>query len=217
MTCTALTTRRTPTAGVAWWAFAATGVAVGIAATSAWIVSFVVALMLVRAFATNPAIHRRLHERAQLRARAASRNRREARLEDACVARDELAELTEIVDRVGEVAPGDIERLELEQLLDRYVDLAVTRRTALERMARADRLGAYPHAWTASSDRRRVIDEERQSVRAACAGRIAELDDEIAQVADLIRLYGERATMPSVEYLLDDDSLVRRLELMEPA
>lgn len=215
MACEAMVTRRSSHGALVWWALAAGGMAFGIAVASSFIVVAVISMMLLRALATHPAVHHRLAARSQARARLAARNHREAKLEDACISRDELAELTEIVDRVLEVAPGEYERLELEPLLDRYVELVVSRRLAAERMARADRLGAYAHMWGTPSDRRRTIDDQRQAVRTSCATQLAALDDEIAQVAELIRLYGERATMPEIDYMLEDDSLVRRLELME--
>lgn len=217
MACEAMITRSSSRSALAWWAIAAGGLAFGIAVASSFVMIAVVSVMLLRLLCAHPAVHYRLAARAQERARLAARNQRDAKLEDACISRDELVELTEIVDRVAEVAPAEYERLELEQLLDRYVELVVTRRIAAERMARADRLGAYAHLWGAPSDRRRTIDEQRQAARSTCAAQLAALDDDIAQVAELIRLYGERATMPELGYMLEDDGVSRRLELMEPS
>lgn len=158
-----------------------------------------------------------LRTRAAERAREARRHRREVALEAAGIPRGELCELTDLVEQLGAIVPDEANRLELEALLDEYARLAVLRRTAGERLARIERSRPLSALLPPPSQQRSEILSRRDRQRAHAAERLAELDDRAGELAQLVRHYAERAAMPEIDYLLDDDPLGSRLSLLEEA
>ena len=178
------------------------------------------AALTVDAFAALGAVAAVLHPRTRcwLRARARQRaleerrRHREAALDGAHASLDELAELTACVDRLDQLAPGESERLELEALLDRYVELEVARSIAGDRLSRTERWGGAPYGRRTTPVGHHLDAQERQT-RTLVRHRMTGLDDQIEDIADLIRLSAARAALPDVDYLLAEE-LPRRLELL---
>jgi hypothetical protein len=121
--------------------------------------------------------------------RAARAERRELRLEEAGVLRTVIDELTARVDLARRLAPDQADRFGLDDLLDRYADLAIA--------AQGGEIARMQLARDASEQRRRV----RLHVLAwhADVARFGELAEEIAE---LIRLSAAVAVMPTTDELM---------------
>ncbi|MBX3155052.1 MAG: hypothetical protein KF773_03555 [Deltaproteobacteria bacterium] len=181
--------------------------------------TFLVALALVVAgvhgLAAMPAMDARRYRWKQARLRRKRRVARTRKLEAAIEYQVELTELDTIVEAILARDPHD--PLEIESLLDRYVELALARHACLAVLARADpqlleaRLGAAKQydLQTGAILEHRVA--HARSV-AAAAWRYAEAIDE---VSELIRYCGERALTPDSNGLRDSDVVVSVLARCE--
>jgi hypothetical protein len=124
------------------------------------------------------------------------------------IANDELVELTAIADAIRTIDPPAADALDLEGLLDRFVDVAIARDRCAE-IALRERASALSRR---SSPRNPASRRDRAAARRIawnhrCEARLRALDVQLASIADLIRLYGERATMPDIDLLFDDDPI----------
>jgi hypothetical protein len=174
----------------------ATGSAAALAIAST--VAFVLVLVLVAAHAaleTAPIRARRARRTAR-RDRRTRRERRGARLEATGATTFELEDLADLVEQVIEHDARD--SLELESLLDRYVELAIARQHCLTAAGHAqpDALAAK----LAIARPRRALSValvERRIARArAVEARAREYESMLEELAELIRYYGERASTP---------------------
>lgn len=162
-------------------------------------------------------VTRRLVGPALTRKQRRDRNeRRERRLERAGSARrTELDELTGLVEEIADWDPDECARLELEELVDLYVDMAVV----VESYRGAARRCAAPVAAReregrggpcASERLRRDLVRRRLAHRDECARRAEELESELDAVVEFVRLVAQRAACPTGEELIEPQ-LVRRL------
>lgn len=157
--------------------------------------------------------------RAARRAHAARRRARERALDGSGFGAGEaLAELAGLVDGIVANAPEIAARLELEDLLDRHVTLALARERAVRAAAMFDR-GQLELARDAcfadpSIDRRRLeLCERRLRTQEQCEARVHQLGNELSLIADLIRLIAQRVAYPEEPAL--DDRIERYLVEMD--
>jgi hypothetical protein len=190
------------------------GVTLALAFAGGIAVLVALAVAVTLAVAHMPAAERSLHAQRARSARHARHFARELRLEGLNIAPDELVALTEIVDLVIAKESTEADVYELEPLLDLYVDVAIARRRCVVAVMKCDRsalfrkLDRFP---ASGSSRVRGIVERRIKQALACERRARELDDGLANVGDLIRCYGERATLPDVTGVIDLDPLAMPL------
>jgi hypothetical protein len=164
--------------------------------------------------------------RASRRARTERRRARERELGTTnLVARESLGELTKLVDDIESTAPEVATRFELEDLLDRHVSLALAHERSLRATGMFDR-GELERARDAlrvdpAADRLRVeLCERRLHAHTQCQLRVDQLANELAVLADLIRLIAQQVACPDEPALddrierhlaeLDEDDAVRR-------
>lgn len=169
-------------------------------------VGFVAALLVAAVVAATTwiaggraGVQQRIADERRRRARSARRDRRETRLEEAGVRRDEILELVALVDLIARDA-SDARCDDLEDLLDCYADAAIARARYAwlaragerARLVRALRAASQP---TAAPARRHVL-ERRLAAWEAYDRRSLELADQIATLAELLRLMAARAIAP---------------------
>jgi hypothetical protein len=176
------------------------GIGASIAIANAFVVVIVAAVVTALALAERP-------HRVARRARRAMRAKRSRRLVNAQIANDELVELTAIADAVRDADPTTAEALDLEGLLDRFVDVAIARDRCSEIIQR-DRTAAFARrARQDTGTRRDRTASRRIAWNHRCEARLHALDAQLEDIANLIRLYGERTTMPDVDLLFSDDPI----------
>ena len=152
----------------------------------------------------------RARRRANQRNR--QRERREARLEEACCPRERHIAIATLVDELYEREPGEVERLELDALLERHAELLLDRRRLADALACRTR---EPRHDTVSQSRV-AVHERELAWRAACAQQIFTIDDQLGGIEELVKLYCEQATMPELDpVLLDEERLDRRLAIVD--
>jgi hypothetical protein len=140
----------------------------------------------------------------QRRRRTAARERRLALAGP--VRRAEFAELTARVDEIERDHAAEVDRFDLQELLDCYVDLAVSHQRLIEAVQRADRAPLWEAATSpgraeagAASRQRRQILARRLRHRDECRTRAQERAEELDAIAEFIQLVGELTTCPSVD------------------
>src|SRR5262249_25084635 len=118
-------------------------------------------------------------------------------------------ELTLLSDEVERLDPELAQRFDLEDLLDRHVALAL----AHERCVRAMRMADRDHLVRsrAAIDGRRRVDMFERRIRYwdQCKAQADRCAEEMATVADLVRLLAQKAACPDIVF--EDDVLERRL------
>ena len=168
---------------------------------------------LVAATGTEP-IRKALARHASWRARQARRDARDRALPPASCGRGTLVELTNLVDEIEHQDPGLAGRFELEALLDRHVELTIAYEHALRAMRMADRtsLEHMRDVYRKDPDanpQRLDLYERRLQCLAQCEGTAEWLADELATLAELLRLIAQRVACP--EDILADDTIARQL------
>ena len=179
----------------------ALGVVGGVLATS-----FVLA---VCAGATrSPAIRRMLDRTIEQRA---SERREAARLKalgPAGAARlTQYVQLRDLVADIERTAPGDASRLELQELLERFVCLAISHQRVLAALDLASVRLVLPPAVPGAGSRAAAIAARRAVHRDACRRQADELEDDLEAIDQLVRLIAQRAACPP-----EDDDLDREIE-----
>lgn len=155
-----------------------------------------------------------LAEYALERARYGRRDARERALSAASYQRDTLHELTRLVDDIERADPDLAARLELEPLLDRFVELANGHERAMRAVGMAsrvqlERICESLHDDAAADPRRAALADLRLRCQRECEARAEHFADELALVADLIHLAAQRTACP--EAIDDDGELPQRL------
>jgi hypothetical protein len=153
------------------------------------------------------------------RVRCGSRLRRAElpRLDLSCThvscARPDLLEATALADAITLADARLAAHLELDELLDHYVDVAIARercRAVLESVTPAQLARKKPD--------RRGIFERRIALWNRCRDRAEALDDELAGLIELLRLAVDQTTLGDQDALLDGTNLVAdRLALLDDA
>lgn len=138
------------------------------------------------------------------RRRTAARERRLALAGP--VRRAEFAEMTARVDEIERDHAAEVERFELQELLDCYVDLAISHQRLIEAVQRADRAPLWEAAASpgraetgAAGRQRRQILARRLRHRDECRARAAERAEELDAIAEFVQLVGELTTCPPVD------------------
>ena len=170
---------------------------------------------IVVARASSASIRRALIARAARRERAKRRYTRSRALAEVNASvRAALAELVRFVDEIETIAPDIARRFELQDVLDRYVILAVAheraiRATAMFDRAQIERTRDACRSDRAEHERRRELCERRLRCHDQCQARVEVLANELAMVADLIQLLAQRVACPDDPVL--DDRIDRHL------
>lgn len=144
------------------------------------------------------------------RRRFERRRERDDLLERSGVPRDTLVELTMLADEIERLDPQLAHRFELEDLLDRHVALSLAHDRCLRAMRMADRDYLVRMRNDLGARRRRAdMFDRRIRYWDQCKAQADQCADELATLADLVRLLAQKAACPEV--LIDDDILARRL------
>jgi hypothetical protein len=112
--------------------------------------------------------------------------------------RSELDELTALVEEVAERDPDECERLELEELVELYVEMAVLAESYRNAARRSNGLAGDGDATSAASARlRRDLVRRRIAHRDECKRKVAELEAELDAVMEFVRLVAQRTACPA--------------------
>jgi hypothetical protein len=181
-------------------------------------VAVAAAVMAAAVVGGHPSTRRRIAARAERRRRLVRRERRELLLEQASLPREPLSALTDVVTRIEHEDPRAADRLELSELLDTYVQLALAQQR-LERM-----IGAVPRSSLALAlDGLRDCPGDAAEIRRECLVRRIHLWDEcrasadrcaaeMATISELIRMLGDRQVVHGEPIPTIEPALARRLE-----
>lgn len=171
------------------------GVVAALAMASTLAVLLAVAIAACHAAIEAPAVRRLRARRAARAQRRVRHAQRERRIEAAGVDTDELRQLADVVDRVADHAPPAL--LDVEPLLDHYVELTTARQRCFVALARANPpcLEARLVLTRATSPRSAEVLERRISHAHGLADTAQRLDDDIAELTETIRYCGERAEL----------------------
>lgn len=164
-------------------------------------------LGLVAGSARAPAVRRLLdcyRDARERRHRDAERDRR--LLMAGPLRRAEFAELSRVVEEVEDSNPAQAARLELQDLLDYYVALAIAHQRMVEAVQRADRAPLWESGVArgrteagGTSRQRQEILARRVRHRDECRTRAAQLADELDGIAEFLHLVREMTTCPVLE------------------
>jgi hypothetical protein len=188
---------------------AALAAAVAFASTLAWTVA--VGLAISYLIGATPSARRRRARNASRQWRRVRRARHAARLDRANAPTYEYVELADVVDNIAELDEGAT--AELEPLLERYIDVALARQrcaTALEQ-SKPSHLEVQLAIASECHPREAAVLERRIAHSRRLAQRLARFDDSVAEVADLVRYYAERASLPEIEPVLEGETLATAL------
>lgn len=174
----------------------------------------VVVLTLASFRAGRRAMRRGLTAHVARKRRAERRRARERKLDDAGVARDGLAELVVLGDEIERRDPALFSRHEIEDLLDRHVELTLVHERCLRAMRMADRdqlvrARCEHRNRPGGSARRADMFDRRIRYWDQCKLQADKCDEELAVLADLIRLLAQKAICPTT--FTADDLIDRRL------
>ncbi|HET9625355.1 MAG TPA: hypothetical protein VFP84_28500 [Kofleriaceae bacterium] len=184
----------------------------------AGVIGAVLAVACVLAIGVHAAryrvVRRFVEDQARTRARASREARRVRRLRPAGATRQQhYDELRALVEEVERRDPGEAVRYELQDLLEHFVDLAVSHQRCADALRLAG-ASALPNAFSvldvSRSARRRDILQRRIRHRDECLAMMAKLTDEIEGIDDLIRLVIQRVAATHAPVELDRE-LDRRL------
>jgi len=174
----------------------------------------VLVLGLASLHAARGAFRHGLDAHFERRRRSERRRTRERRLEDSGVARDALVELTVLGEEIERRDPELHARYEIEEMLDRHVELSLAHERCLRAMRMADRdqlaRAKLEHLNRPGGSRRRAdMFERRLRYWDQCKAQADRCDEELAVMADMIRLLAQKAICPGT--LIEDDLVERRL------
>lgn len=182
---------------VVWSAGVVAAAAVLVAVSVAWI--------------ARAPMARRGRLRREERHRRHRRERRELMLEQADACGPDLEHLTALVERVEREAPHEARCYGLDDMLDRYVEIAVARAAYMRQLIRSPApLAAEPGELV------RAVRERAAGWRRRCTADVVRCDDLLGEISDLIKLYSERVTTPDIAHLFDDDVVGRQLVTLPP-
>lgn len=148
------------------------------------------------------AVRNYLDGQAQLRAHAARETQRLRRLRPTGAVRTQhYQELQALVEEIERLDAAQAAQFELQDLLDHWIELAVTHQRCAEslQMAAANELPSTPIDNAARSERRRDILQRRILHRDECVRTMENIADELEGTDELIRLLAQRAACPSLD------------------
>jgi hypothetical protein len=159
-------------------------------------------------------VRRYIDERARARTRARRESQRMRQLRPAGATRQQhYNELRLLVEEVERIDAAEAARFELQDLLDHFVQVAVSHQRCVDalRMAGANALPqATPIADAPRSSRRRELMQRRIRHRDECLRRMEKLVDELEGIDQLVRLVVQRTACSRMDGDLDRE-LDRRL------
>ena len=128
-----------------------------------------------------------------------------------------IVELSTLVELIEDADGGWIaRRFALDELLDRYVGIAIAHQRCIHALQSTDRslllrtlAATAPNLGTAGSTCRRQLLERRIATWDRTAAQTTRLEDELASITDLIRLLAQRAACPDA--LADCELIESRL------
>ena len=197
------------------------GLAIGALLAGLWALFVIFAIVAVTtpAVVSRPWAQRRLAEHARRRERLARREHREMLLEEACVPRDALNELDDVVERIEREDDGRFaERFELAELLDAYAALAVGRQRLVRMTQAANRaeiseaLERLSHSNAPADAIRRDCLERRLRLWDSCRAQADRSAAEMEAISEFVRMLGDRAQVPDGLVPSLQPELERRLE-----
>jgi hypothetical protein len=177
-------------------------------------------IIVIPWFLADRTVRAHMTAHAERSERKRIRRRRRARLDRAGVPAADLYELVAIVDGVTRADPLAAARLDLENLLDTYAGLAIAHHHCTEQLNRIDHNSLVRRLAALDASRRstrRELIERRLATRQHTEARAQVLADRLAEIVELVRLYGDLASAPDVGELLDAEILDRRLAQMQAA
>jgi hypothetical protein len=169
-------------------------------------------LTVAAVYALRRAMRQSLAAHLAQREKWERRRRRERKLEDAGVSREELAELTILSDEIERRDPGLAARYDVDAILDRHVEFTLAHERCLRAMRMCDRdqlaRARTEHVSRSGSRRRAAMFERRMRYWDHCKAQCDRCDEELAVMADMIRLLAQKAICPPA---LGDDDMVERV------
>jgi hypothetical protein len=190
------------------------------AATTSLVALAISLIIVIPWFLADRTVRAHLTAHAERSERRRIRRKRRARLDKAGVAAADLYELVAIADDIMRADPLTAARLDLETLLDTYAGLAIAHHHCTEQLSRIDRESLVRRLAALDTGRRstrRELIQRRLTARQECEQRAAVLADRLAEIVELVRLYGDLASEPDVSGLLDSEILDQRLAQIEAA
>jgi hypothetical protein len=180
-------------------------------------------LGLVASGARWPAVRTMLDSHQVARERRRRDLERERRLLQAGpLRRAQFAEVSALVEEIEDQDACGAERLELQELLEYYIAIAIGHQRMVDAVQRADRASLW-EAGAARTTRAEVISTSRQRQeilarrvqhRDECRSRAAQLADELDAISEFVHLVHETTTCPLIEAGLHRE-LERRLWELE--
>jgi hypothetical protein len=164
-------------------------------------------LVVVAVAAGSPGVRRLIDIHLAERERSRRALERERRLSIAGpLRRAEFGELSALVDEIERAHADRIERFELQELLDDYVELAVHHQRLIEAVQRADRAPLWQAATarasadlTPASKQRQEILARRLQHRDQCRTRATQRAEELDAIAEFIHLVSEITSCPCLD------------------
>jgi hypothetical protein len=192
-------TLATPAAGFGVLASIGAGIWAGAVIVTLGLLVFVFAA--VAAYAARKPLRRALDRHLEHKARAERRRMRGVRLEEAGVSRDQLAELTILADEIERRDPSLARRYDLDEMLDRHVELSLAHERCLRAMRMCDReqlaRARREHLSRPDGSHRRAdMFERRMKSWDRCKAQADRCDEELAVLADMMRLLAQTAICP---------------------
>ena len=178
----------------------------------------VIVLAAISAFAARKALRRGFDAHLRHKARAERRRMRGVKLEEAGVSRDALAELTILADEIERRDAALAKRYDLDGMLDRHVELALAHERCLRAMRMCDReqlaRARREHLSRPDGSHRRAdMFDRRIKSWDRCKAQADRCDEELAVLADMMRLLAQTAICPPT--LVDDQPFERGLDELD--
>jgi hypothetical protein len=168
-------------------------------------------------YALRRAMRSSLEAHFAQRERWERRRRRERKLEDAGVSREELAELQILADEIERRDPLLARRYDVDAMLDRHVEFTLAHERCLRAMRMCDRdqlaRARTEHVSRTGSRRRAAMFERRMRYWDQCKQQCDRCDEELAVLADMVRLLAQKAICPPA--MVDDEMVERVLDELE--
>lgn len=210
------------------WLPAAILVGAAIVWANLLVAAFVLVAVLVTTWIASdlPTVRRRLQCRRREARRAKLRRARQARLEDANVPDLGLSLLSKLVDEMDRDHSSDVDRFELDALLDRHAELAIAHSSCealLRRYSSAAANCSSNGGSTVRCPEREAVLERQRACWERCKVKSQRLSDEMVALSELVELIVVRAITPELDAdmteierriarLDDEDAARRRLD-----
>jgi hypothetical protein len=122
-----------------------------------------------------------------------------------CARQHQYFDLRELVRDIERLDGREAERLQLEELLDQFVQLATAHQGCLKSLRIAGEAEAVRPSDSAATTHRSVIMTRRQHHRAEIVARLDRIEDDIQATAELIRWVAQRIALAENDPLIGRD------------